>query len=64
MTENEIIASAYTAAADVFETYASDQDASKRFFGKRARTFCEIRAATWRDAAAELRKAALNEPPA
>lgn len=62
-TENQIMAAAYISAAEVFEVYASDQLASRRFqSGKRAQHECAIRAAVWTDAAAELRKAATTEP--
>lgn len=51
----------YVSAAEVFETYASDQIASKRFQNtKRAKQDCDLRAAVWTDAANELRKAAAS----
>jgi hypothetical protein len=59
VTENETIAKAYISAAEVFETYASDQIASKRFHsGKRGKEDCDLRAEIWKDAANELRRAA------
>lgn len=62
--ENEIIARAYISAAEVFETYASDQIASKRFQSTaRDKRDCDTRAAIWNDAAKELREAAAKESP-
>jgi hypothetical protein len=62
MTEKEknaVIAEAYESAANVFETYASDQIASKRFQStQKDKAHCDLRASVWTDAAAELRKAA------
>lgn len=59
--EDPIIAAAYEDAAKVFETYASDQIASKRFQStKKAKAECDLRASIWNDAAAELRKAAAS----
>lgn len=56
---NAVIAAAYIAAAQVFETYASDQLASKRFQSTaKDKAACDARAAIWTDAANELRKAA------
>lgn len=49
----------YISAAEVFERYASDQIASKRFqITTRQKRDCDTRAAVWTDAANELRKAA------
>ncbi|WNV09990.1 hypothetical protein [Tardiphaga sp. 709] len=60
--KEKVISSAYIAAAEVFETYASDQIASKRFQStKRGKDACDIRAEIWSDAASELRKAATSE---
>lgn len=58
-----IFRSAYEHAAKVFETYASDQIASKRFQrSAKAKRECDIRAEVWNDAAAELRKAVEKSP--
>lgn len=56
--EEAIIRAAYTSAAEVFDTYAGDQIASKRWArSEKARRECDIRAEIWTDAASELRKA-------
>lgn len=62
MTKNQIIAAAYIAAAEVFEVYASDQIACKRFqTTQRGKADCDLRANIWTDAANELRGAAAKE---
>lgn len=59
--EKAIIAKAYISAAEVFETYASDQIASKRMHRQKGRKHeCDVRAEIWNDAAKELRKAATS----
>jgi hypothetical protein len=56
--ENALIADAYVSAAVVFETYASDQIAAKRFQStKKAKAECDLRAEIWNAAATELREA-------
>nr|BDD44237.1 hypothetical protein 65 [Balneolaceae bacterium] len=56
----EYTASSLTDIAEAFETFASDQIASKRFqTSKKAQAECEIRASVWRDAADMVRKTTL-----
>lgn len=65
MNKNKIIAAAYIAAAEVFEVYASDQIACKRFqTTQRGKADCDLRASIWTDAANELRTSAKQDEPA
>lgn len=49
--------------AEAFETFASDQIASKRFQQTaKAKAECEIRANVWNDAAQMLRETTLGKP--
>lgn len=60
--ENEIIAKAYISAAEAFETFASDQIASKRYMSlARDKATCDTKAAVWTDAAKMLREAAAKQ---
>lgn len=50
--------------ADAFETYASDQIASKRWqTTQRAKRDCEVRAEIWRQAASDLRVTEIESAP-
>lgn len=53
---------AYEDAANVFEIYADDQIAAKRWQSTaKSKRECEIRAEIWREAAKELRNAVKND---